>query len=352
MARLWSDFDYALRSLRRSPAFTMVAVASLALGIGANTAIFQLLDAVRLRSLPVPSPQEIAEVRIDDMTHARGSWMRDNALTNRLWEEIRRRQQIFSEIFAWADGEFNIAQGPEARPARGLWVSGNLLDALGVRPALGRVFHADDDRRGCRVHRRGDQLRILAERIRWKRVDPRPENPAQPGLGRGNRSRAAGLLRARSGQAVRLRTANLRDRDWEGPRLSRFRHRVVADRDGTLETSRFARAGRRAASGDLARHFRDDIAARLSADQRETLPVDEAPRDPGWWRASAPARSILGRAFFVARHRCIGPVDRVREPGEPDARESERAGTRDRGAPGHRRIAEGSHPAVEWSKDS
>ena len=60
MARLSSDFGYALRSLRRSPVFTIVAVASLALGIGANTAIFQLLDAVRLRSLPVPSPQEIA----------------------------------------------------------------------------------------------------------------------------------------------------------------------------------------------------------------------------------------------------------------------------------------------------
>ncbi len=149
MARLSSDFGYALRSLRRSPVFAMVAVASLALGIGANTAIFQLLDAVRLRSLPVPSPQEIAEVRIDNMTHARGSWMRDNALTSPLWEEIGRRQQVFSEIFAWADNPINFSEGPETRLVKGLYVSGNFFDALGVRPALGRVFHADDDRRGC-----------------------------------------------------------------------------------------------------------------------------------------------------------------------------------------------------------
>jgi putative ABC transport system permease protein len=149
MARLWSDFGYALRSLRRSPVFAIVAVASLALGIGANTAIFQLLDAVRLRSLPIPSPQEIAEVRIDDMTHARGSWMRDHALTNPLWEEIRRRQQIFSEIFAWADNPINFSRGPEIRQVRGLFVSGNFFDVLGVQPAVGRVFHSDDDRRGC-----------------------------------------------------------------------------------------------------------------------------------------------------------------------------------------------------------
>lgn len=119
------DLSYAPRILRRSPVFTMVAIGSLALGIGANTAIFQLLDAVRLRTLPVASPQDLAELRIDDMTHARGDWLRDNALTNPLWEQIRRRQQVFSEIFAWADEELNISPGGEARFARGLWVSGN-----------------------------------------------------------------------------------------------------------------------------------------------------------------------------------------------------------------------------------
>jgi hypothetical protein len=147
--RLWRDLGHGLRALRHSPTFTIVAIVSLALGVGANTAIFQLLDAVRLRTLPVKSPQDLVELRIDDMTHARGNWLRDNALTNPLWEEIRRRQQVFSDVFAWADESFNISPSREYRFARGLWVSGNLFDALGVRPILGRVFTANDDRRGC-----------------------------------------------------------------------------------------------------------------------------------------------------------------------------------------------------------
>src|SRR5271155_3823525 len=131
---IFDELRYALRNLRKSPVFTIVAIGSLALGIGANVAIFQLLDAVRLRTLPVKSPQELAELRIGDMTHARGNWLRDNALTNPLWEQIRQRQQVFSEVFAWADEELNISPTREAQFARGLWVSGNLFDALGVRP--------------------------------------------------------------------------------------------------------------------------------------------------------------------------------------------------------------------------
>jgi putative ABC transport system permease protein len=148
-SRLWSDLLYALRVLRLSPVFTLVAVGSLALGIGANTAIFQLLDAVRLRALPVKSPENLVELRIGDMTHARGNWLRDNAFTNPLWEGIRRRQQVFSETFAWADEEVNLSPTREAHFATRLWVSGNFFDALGIRPIRGRVFTPADDRRGC-----------------------------------------------------------------------------------------------------------------------------------------------------------------------------------------------------------
>src|ERR1700716_4126189 len=90
------DIRYALRLLRLSPGFTLVAIASLTLGTGANTAIFQLLDAIRLRTLPVKASQELVELRIGDMTHARGTWLRDVALTNLLWEKIRQQQQPFS----------------------------------------------------------------------------------------------------------------------------------------------------------------------------------------------------------------------------------------------------------------
>jgi putative ABC transport system permease protein len=147
---MFHDLRYGVRMLRKNPGFTMVAVMSLALGIGANTAIFQLLDAVRLRTLPVKAPQELAEVQIADMDGARGnfsSW--HPAVTNPIWEQIRDRQDAFSSIFAWGTGSFNIAPGGEVRFAQALWVSGGFFDALGVKPVLGRVFSPADDQRGC-----------------------------------------------------------------------------------------------------------------------------------------------------------------------------------------------------------
>src|SRR5438132_804384 len=136
--------------LRKSPGFTTAAVLSLALGVGANTAIFQLLDAVRLKTLPVVSPHELTEVRIVDMDKARGSFnWRHDAVTNSIWEQIRDRQQAFSGIFAWAPGGFKLAQGGEVRVGRALWVSGNVFGVLGVQPLLGRVLAPNDDAKGC-----------------------------------------------------------------------------------------------------------------------------------------------------------------------------------------------------------
>src|SRR5687767_15573950 len=108
-----NDLKFALRMLIKSPGFAAVAVLSLALGIGANTAIFQLLDAVRLRTLPVKAPQELAEVRIaGDMTGARGNFTtRYSSVTNPIWELLRDRQQAFSSIAAWGTDTFNLAQG-------------------------------------------------------------------------------------------------------------------------------------------------------------------------------------------------------------------------------------------------
>src|SRR5262245_4176596 len=144
------DLRYGMRMLLKQKSFKVVAVLSLALGIGANTAIFQLLDAVRLRTLPVKAPQELAEVRLTTMNGTRGSkqsWY--PSVTNPIWEQIRERQQAFSSISAWGTGGFNLAQGGEVRNASGLWVSGDFFDTLGVQPILGRVFTAADDQRGC-----------------------------------------------------------------------------------------------------------------------------------------------------------------------------------------------------------
>ena len=146
---LIQDIRYALRSLRLSPGFACVALLSLALGTGATTAIFQLFDAVRLRSLPVDRPRELVELRIDDMTHARGSWLRESSLTNPLWEKIRDREDVFSGIFAWADEVVDISSNNEYRKADGLWVSGDFFPVLGVKPVLGRLFTTSDDKSAC-----------------------------------------------------------------------------------------------------------------------------------------------------------------------------------------------------------
>ena len=123
---VWQDVRYGLRVLRLNPGFASVAIFSLALGVGANTAIFQLLDAVRLRTLPVPHPEQLAEIRIADTTGGRtGNFTgRRPMLTNPLWEQIRDRQQGFASAFAWGYAGFNLASGGEAGPGRGellLW---------------------------------------------------------------------------------------------------------------------------------------------------------------------------------------------------------------------------------------
>jgi len=143
------DAQYGIRVLRKSPGFTLVALLSLGLGIGANTAIFQLLDALRLRTLPIHAPQELAQIHVTDMSHARGSVNAENAVTYAIWHQIRDRQQAFSGVFAWADSEFNLSPAGEVRMVPGLWVSGEFFQVLGVAPAAGRLFSPADDVRGC-----------------------------------------------------------------------------------------------------------------------------------------------------------------------------------------------------------
>jgi predicted permease len=132
---------YALRGLANSPGFTTVAILSLALGIGVNTAIFSLLNAVVLRSLPVKHPEELVQI-----ISGRPS---QGAFTNPMWEQLRNRQDVLSGTFAFGHMGFNLAEGGEARQAHGRWVSGDFFTTLGVSAALGRIILPGDDHRGC-----------------------------------------------------------------------------------------------------------------------------------------------------------------------------------------------------------
>lgn len=146
----WQDVRYGLRQLRLNPGFAIAAILSLALGIGANTAIFQLLDAVRLRTLPVSHPEELLQVKIDQPHGRTGSFItRYPAMTNPQWELIRANQQAFSGMLAWAPWPFNIADSGQVQNAQGIWVSGDFFNVLGVPPVVGRVFSSADDTPGC-----------------------------------------------------------------------------------------------------------------------------------------------------------------------------------------------------------
>ncbi len=151
LENLAQDLRYALRLFRLEPGFFSIAVLCLALGIGANTAIFHLLDAVRLRSLPVERPQELVEVEIGpDQQCCTGNFStRRPNFTSALWDQFQARQQAFSSVFAWAASRLNTATGGEARYVEGLYTSGDFFRTLRVAPALGRLYSAADDRPGC-----------------------------------------------------------------------------------------------------------------------------------------------------------------------------------------------------------
>jgi len=143
------DVRYSIRSLRSAPAFTIVAILSLGLGIGANTAIFSIINAVMLKSLPVSHPEELIRVTRGQQTSTKPPSEWNGVLTNPLWEQIRDRQDIFSGAFAFGGADFNLAAGGEARRVSGNWVSGEFFSTLGVRAAMGRTIVRADDYRGC-----------------------------------------------------------------------------------------------------------------------------------------------------------------------------------------------------------
>jgi predicted permease len=149
---LWQDLKYAVRLLWRDKGFAAAAIVSLALGIGANTAIFQLLDAVRLRTLPVETPQQLVNIRFPRGSKLSGSFTsRRPYLTYPVYEQLRAQDldDLFSGLFAWSSGRLNTATGGERQNIEVLWATGNMFDVLGVKPVIGRFFGPADDQPGC-----------------------------------------------------------------------------------------------------------------------------------------------------------------------------------------------------------
>src|SRR5690606_6030080 len=135
----WSrDLWFGLRALARSPLFTLVAAISLALGIGANTAIFTLIDQVLLRALPVHDPERLVLISTAG-THI-GSTSGINVLSYPMYKDFRDQNEVFSGVLCSRPNSVAASTGGAAEITEGELVSGNYFQVLGIRAAAGRLF--------------------------------------------------------------------------------------------------------------------------------------------------------------------------------------------------------------------
>lgn len=141
MNSLLKDLRFGFRMLLKTPGLTVIAIITLALGIGANTAVFSLTYALLLRPLPVPDANRLVLITYDKPGGQLG-------LSGPMLEELKKRQQVFSGMLAWRPMELTQVENGEGRAITGALVSGDGLGTLGIRPALGRVLVSDDDRPG------------------------------------------------------------------------------------------------------------------------------------------------------------------------------------------------------------
>src|SRR5262249_54545454 len=140
MKSIWFDLRYALRTLRKSPGFASVAILTLALGIGANTAIFTVVYGVLLRPLPFPEPERLVLLvqSVGDESGEAGVDMRE-------FLRLRQYSQLFSYMTGYTMVGYNLATGSGADHLLGMPVSADYFRALGIRPELGRDFVEQDD---------------------------------------------------------------------------------------------------------------------------------------------------------------------------------------------------------------
>jgi len=155
MKAMWSSLRYAFRNLGRQPLFSAVALFSIALGIGANTAIFTLLDQLLLRSLAVPEPNRL--VQLDLPGPRRGANFTERPFSFPMYLVLRDKVKSFSGLYGQYQTPVSFAAKGTAQGATALLVTGNYFDVLGLRPALGRTLHPSDD-----VARGGHPVTVLS----------------------------------------------------------------------------------------------------------------------------------------------------------------------------------------------
>jgi predicted permease len=163
LEQMAQDIRYALRAMAANPLFTATAALSLALGIGANTAIFSFMDAILMRSLPVPHPEQLAILEwhaprrpavVRSINGSSRRWGKTGASSPNFpyqaYELLRSNRELFSSLFAYTYARnFNVIAGSDAESIPGGFVSGNFFSGLGVPPATGRLIGEENDRKGA-----------------------------------------------------------------------------------------------------------------------------------------------------------------------------------------------------------
>jgi putative ABC transport system permease protein len=185
METFWQDVKYGIRMLVRSPAFAAVAILTLALGLGANTAIFTVVYGVLLRPLPFPEPDHI--VQLAETYQSQPDEM--DVTWNQL-EQLRRYSQPFEHIAGYTDAGFNLATGTQAEHVRGAPVSAEYFQVLGVHPALGRDFLPEEDRGG------GQHVVILSHALWMRHFGGGPETVGNTVLLNGDSYTVIGVMPA------------------------------------------------------------------------------------------------------------------------------------------------------------
>ena len=204
---LRGDVSYAFRLLRRSPAFTLVALLSLGLGIGANTAIFSLIDTVLVKTLPVDDPQ-----RLFFVDNSGGKSGGSSGPPYPCFELLRDHNRFLSGIAAFSQRMFKVSIDGVPERVRGQYASGSYFDLLGVRAAHGRLLTPADDSEPGRggPRRRGGrhQRRLLDAPLRTRSGSAREERSGRHAVGDDRRGHTARILRAPGRHAARHHAAH------------------------------------------------------------------------------------------------------------------------------------------------
>src|SRR6476646_7189114 len=142
MTQMITDIRYALRILAKNPGFACVVVFTLALGIGANAAIFSVTDKVLLQSLPVTRPEQLAVLSSFD---SQGGRRIESSFSYPMYQDLRDRNDVFSGVIARGGVQMNVSYGDQTERVQAELVSGNFFEVLGVKPWAGQLLTQNDD---------------------------------------------------------------------------------------------------------------------------------------------------------------------------------------------------------------